>query len=83
MLQRKIIALRLLDIGFYGCSGFAMIAEQTQRRIRYRVHRFRPDQAIHIQHIAVAGVFGAGAGPQRALRAATFCFEFSKQRAVE
>src|SRR5690349_20477120 len=47
--------------------GHAVILERLNGRRRHRVHRLRPDQLLDVEHVAIAGILGAGAGPEAAL----------------
>src|SRR5215472_4672577 len=51
-----------------GAFDPAVVAESVYCCRRHGVHRVRADEFVHIKHIGIARVLGAGAGPQQALR---------------
>ena len=50
------------------CARAAVVAERGQRLGRNGVDGVRPDQLLDVEHVAVARVLGARAGPEHALR---------------
>ena len=44
-----------------------VVGERRQGSLRYRVHRAGRDESLHVQHVRVRSVLGAGRGPERAL----------------
>ena len=46
-----------------------MVVEGDQRRGRHGVHGVRPDQLLHVEHVAVGRILRAGGRPQRTLHA--------------
>ena len=63
--------------------GFAMIAESIERRGRNGVDGVGPDQFFDVQHVAITGILGAGAGPQQPLRLRALSRQLLPMRAGE
>src|SRR5665811_844463 len=61
---------RRIDPTGYGLRNLPMISESVQRLSWHGVHRVRSDQLLHIAHITVSRVLGAGACPERSLHPA-------------
>src|SRR5665213_3081925 len=61
------ISARLSHVGVDGARHNSVVAEIFDRLRRHRIHGVRPDQRLYIKYIAVRGVLGAGAGPERTL----------------
>src|SRR6185437_7222930 len=74
---------RLGHVGIYRARDYSVIAEILDRLWRHRVHRVGPDEVFNVEHVAVRGILGAGARPQRTLDARTFCFERVPARSAE
>ena len=59
---------RRVNVLCQALAQFAVIAKGIEGRGRNCVDRVRADQFFHVKHVAIIGVFGAGAGPEHALR---------------
>ena len=63
--------------------GRAVVAEGRERLDRQGVDRVGSNQLLDVQHIAIAGILDAGAGPQEALPASALGFQGLPARAGE
>ena len=57
------------DVSIHGASRFAVVGERAQRLLGHRVHHVGAHELADIDHVGVVRILGAGAGPQRSLRA--------------
>mgnify|MGYP000606971772 CR=1 FL=1 len=67
MLQREQGHFRLIDPFGKPARRMPVLPEGLERRRRNRIDGLRTDEFLHIQHIAVGGIFCAGTGPEQPL----------------
>ena len=64
-----------IDVFGQAVAQLAVIAESVEGGRRNGVHGVGADQFFDIEHVAILRIFGAGAGPQQALRLRALCRE--------
>ena len=66
---------RNVDVFFEAGARMAVVAKGVERGRRNRINRIGPDEFLDVEHIAIGRIFGAGAGPEQALRLRAACRE--------
>src|SRR5437016_4144298 len=74
--ERRHNLARAFDVFRQTLAGVTVVSEGIECRGRHRVYGIRTDHFFDVHHIAVAGILGAGAGPEHALSLRAFRDEF-------
>src|SRR5205809_475085 len=70
--ERRHNLARAFDVFRQTLAGVTVVSEGIECRGRHRVYGIRTDHFFDVHHIAVAGILGAGAGPEHALSLRAF-----------
>src|SRR5262249_7272790 len=81
--ERPPDAARLVDAGVDRARDLAVLAERRQRLRRHGVDGVRSDQLLDVHHVAIGGVLGAGARPERPLHLRPLALQRAEAAAAE
>ncbi len=69
------LRLSLRDVVLYAQADLSVVAEVLDGLKRHGINGMGAYQFLGVEHIAICGIFGARAGPQRSLRLCPAVFE--------